>query len=79
MAAEPTKKWHEPTPVLSDDEGSSWDGSTSYQEEELTLRPEKKHHMEEEDDLTYSPTGPSTRASHTPARDHADDEGHVSI
>jgi hypothetical protein len=74
MAAEPTEKWREPTLILSDDEGSSSDGSTSYEEEKLTLRLKKKHHMEEEDGMTYTPTVPSTRASRTPARDHADDE-----
>jgi hypothetical protein len=56
MADEPTGQWREPTPVSSDDEGSwSLDGSPSYEEEVLTLRPEKKCHAEEEDDPTYSP------------------------
>jgi hypothetical protein len=74
MAAEPTKQWREPTPITSDDEGSSSDESTSYEEEVLTPRPDKKHCTEEEEDPTYSLTGPSTRASRTPAREQADDE-----
>ena len=41
MAAERTEEWHEPTPVASDNEGSSSRESTSYKEEVLTLRPEK--------------------------------------
>jgi hypothetical protein len=60
MAAEPTEQWHEPTPVLSFDEGLSSDESTSYKEEVLTLRPEKKCCTKEEDDPAYSLTRPST-------------------
>jgi hypothetical protein len=55
MAAEPTEKWREPTPVSSDDEGSSLDGSTSYESEELTLKPENKCRTEEEDDPDFNP------------------------
>jgi hypothetical protein len=60
MAAEPTKQWREPTLVTSDDEGSSLDESTSYEEEVLTPRPNKKRSIEEEEDPTYSPMRPST-------------------
>jgi hypothetical protein len=81
MVEEPTGQWHEPSLASSYEEGSSSsDKSTSYKEEVLTLRPQKKSRTEEEV-LTYTQekTGPSTRASRTLGQDNADDEGHVSI
>jgi hypothetical protein len=78
MVGEPTGEWCEPSPGLSDEEASSSSNeSTSFEEEVLTLRPEKKGRTEEEDDPTYTPekTGTSTRNSRTLAWD---DEGHVS-
>jgi hypothetical protein len=72
-----------------EDDGGE-DESTSYEEEQVTLRAPKKRHTEEEDDPTYmlekakeedhtntrEKTGPSTRQSRTPVRH---DEGRVSI
>jgi hypothetical protein len=82
MAEEPTGQWREPSPALSYEEGSSSSyESTSYEEEVLTPRPQKKSRTEEEEDLTYTleKMGPSTRASRAPGQDNADDEGRVSI
>ena len=39
------------------DEGSSSDGSTSYESEELTPRPVKRRRGEEEDDPDFDPKG----------------------
>ena len=81
MAGEPVEEWREPTLVTSDDEGSSSDESTSYEEEVVSPLPEKKHRTEEDEDPNYSPTPdrhPSTRKSRTPARDEADHEDRVS-
>ena len=39
---EALKNWREATPDVSDDEGSSSYGSTSYESEELTPRPVKR-------------------------------------
>ena len=50
MATEVAEQWREPTPKRIDDEGSSSNGSTSYESEELILRPQKRPHGEEEDD-----------------------------
>ena len=50
LTKEALKNWHEATPDASDDEGSSSDRSTSYESEELILRPQKRPHGEEEDD-----------------------------
>jgi hypothetical protein len=79
MAGEPVEEWREPTPVTSDDEGSSSDESTSY-EEVVSPLPEKKHRTEEDEDLTYTPMAdcPSTRDSRTPQWEQVDDEDHIS-
>jgi hypothetical protein len=43
MAGEPTREWCKPSPGPSDEEASSSSKeSTSYEEEVLTPRPEKK-------------------------------------
>ena len=55
MSTEALENWHEATPHASDDEGSSSDGSTSYESEDLTPRPVKRPHGEEEDDLDFDP------------------------
>ena len=47
------KNWREATPDASDDEGSSSDGSTSYESEELTSRPVKRPRGEQEDDPDF--------------------------
>ena len=54
---EALENWCEATPDASDDEGSSSDGSTSYNSEELTPRPVKRPHGEEEDDPDFDPKG----------------------
>ena len=56
MVGEPVEEWREPTPVTSDDEGSSSNESTSYEEEVVSPLPEKKHRTEEDKDPTYTPT-----------------------
>ena len=79
MADEPVEEWREPTLVTSDDEGSSSDESTSYEEEVVSPLPEKKHRTEEDEDPTYTPMAdrPSTRDSRTPQWEQADDEDRV--
>ena len=57
MSTEALENWCEATPNASNDEGSSSDGSTSYEREELTLRPVKRPHGEEEDDPNFDPKG----------------------
>ena len=54
---EALENWREATPDASDDEGSSSDGSTSYESEDLTPRPEKRPRGEEEDDPDFDPKG----------------------
>ena len=54
---EALENWREATPDASDDEGSSLDGSTSYESEELTPRPVKRPHGEEEDDPDFDLKG----------------------
>ena len=54
---EALENWREATPDASDDEGSSLDGSTSYESEELTPRPVKRPRGEEEDDPDFYPKG----------------------
>jgi hypothetical protein len=54
---EALENWREATPNASDDEGSSSDGSTSYESEELTSRPLKRPHGEQEDDPDFDPKG----------------------
>ena len=54
---EALRKWREATPDVSDDEGSSSDGSKSYESEELTPRLVKRPHGEEEDDPDFDPKG----------------------
>jgi hypothetical protein len=56
-AKEALENWHEATPDGSDDEGSSSDGSTSYESEELTPRSLKRPCGEEEDDPNFDPKG----------------------
>ena len=51
------KNWREATPDASDDEGSSSDGSTSYESEELTPRLVKRPRGEQEDDPNFDPKG----------------------
>jgi len=78
MSVERAGEWCEPSPASSYKEGSSSsDDNTSYEEEVLTPRPEKKGKTEEEQDPTYTPekTGPSSRDSRTTAQS---EEGHVS-
>jgi hypothetical protein len=78
MSVERAGEWREPSPASSYKKGSSSsDDSTSYEEEVLTPRPEKKGRTEEEQDPTYTPekTGPSSRNSRTTAHS---EEGHVS-
>ena len=67
MATEAAEQWREPTPKRSDDEGSSSDGSTSYESEELTPRPQKRPHGEEEGDPDFDLKG-NTRGSCTEPR-----------
>jgi len=56
MSVERAGEWREPSPASSYKEGSSSsDDNTSYEEEVLTPRPEKKGRMEEEQDPTYTP------------------------
>jgi hypothetical protein len=66
MAEKAIEEWHEPSPALSYEGGSSWDDegredeggedeSTSYEEEQVTPRALKKRRTEEEDDPTYMP------------------------
>ena len=55
MLTEATENWREATPDKSDDEGSLSDGSTSYESEELTPRPVKRPHGEQEDGLDFDP------------------------
>ena len=57
MSIEATENWCEATPNASDDEGSSLDGSTSYESEDLTPRPVKRPHGEEEDDPDFDLKG----------------------
>ena len=52
---EPRNEWREPTPGSSDEESSY--GSTSYESEPLTPRPQKKRRGEEEDDPDFNPKG----------------------
>ena len=54
---EALQNWREATPDKSDDEGSSLDGSTPYENEELTPRLVKRPHVEEENDLDFDPKG----------------------
>ena len=51
MATEVAEQWREPTPKRIDDEGSSSNGSTSYESEELIPRPQKRPHGEEDDSV----------------------------
>ena len=78
MEGEPVEEWRDPSPVTSDDGGSSSDESTLY-EEVLSPLPEKKHRTEEDEDPTYTPMAdrPSTRDSRTPQWEQADDEDRV--
>ena len=80
MAGEPIEEWREPSPFTSDDGGSSYDESTSYEEEVPTPPIEKKRRTEEDQDPNYTPTAdrPSTRGTRTPQREQADDENRVS-
>jgi hypothetical protein len=77
MATEATKEWREAIPASSDDEeGSSLDGSatsTSYEEEQLTLRPKKRARGEEDDDSNFDPKG-ETRASRVDTRVPPEDD-----
>jgi hypothetical protein len=74
MLTEATKKWREATPDVSNDEGSpSSDGSTSYESEELTRRPMKRPHDEQEDDLDFDPKG-ETRGSCAEPREPLEDD-----
>jgi len=57
MSTEALENWREATPDASDHEGSSSDESTSYESEELTPRPVKRCHGEEEDDPDFDPKG----------------------
>jgi hypothetical protein len=57
MSTEALENWRKATPDASDDEGSSSDGSTSYESEELTSRPVKRPCGEEEDDLDFDSKG----------------------
>ena len=52
---EALENWREATPDASDDEGSSLDGSTSYESEELTPRLVKRPWGDEEDDPDFDP------------------------
>ena len=54
---EALENWCEATPNASDDEGSSSNGNTSYESEELTPRPVKRPRGEEEDDPDFDPKG----------------------
>ena len=54
---EALENWCEATLDASDGEGSSLDGSTSYESEELTPRLVKRPHGEEEDDPDFDPKG----------------------
>ena len=80
MAGEPIEEWRDPSPVTSDDGGSSSDESTSYVEEVPTPPIEKKHRTKVDEDPNYTPTAdrPSTQNSRTLAREQADDEDRVS-
>jgi hypothetical protein len=78
MVDEHAEEWREPSPTPSEKGSSSpLDKSTSFEEEMLKPRLEKKGRTEEEDDPTYmlEKMGPSTRNSRTPRRH---DDGHVS-
>jgi hypothetical protein len=57
MSTEALENWWKATPDASDDEGSSSDGSTSYESEELTPRPMKRPHGEEEEDPDFDLKG----------------------
>jgi hypothetical protein len=83
-------EWRNPSPAPSDgdsenlssssDESSDDGSSSSYESVQLTPRPQKKKWDEEEEDPTYTPRteGHSSKGSHTPGRQQADEEGHVS-
>ena len=57
--SEAVREWCESTPDDSDerssDSGSGSDGSTEYESKELTPRPQKKPHGEEENDPDFDP------------------------
>jgi len=56
--SEALREWHEAIPDDNSDEGSSssLDGrSTEYESKELTPRPQKKPHGEEENDPDFDP------------------------
>jgi hypothetical protein len=74
MSTEATKNWREATLDASDDEGSSSsDGSTSYESEELTLRPVKRPCGEQENDWNFDPKG-EARGSHAEPRVPPEDD-----
>ena len=73
MATEAAEQWREPTPKRSDDEGSSSDGSTSYESEELTPRSVKRPNGEEEDDLDFDPNDEARGSCTEPRQPPKDD------
>jgi hypothetical protein len=74
MSTEATENWREATPDTSDDEGSSSSyGRTSYESEELTSRPVKRPHGEQENDLNFDPKG-EARGSHAEPRVPPEDD-----
>jgi len=52
---EALQNWREPTPNESDDNGSS-SHTSSYESKQLTPRPQKRPHGEDDDDLDFDPT-----------------------
>ena len=54
---EALENWREAIPDASDDEGSSSDGSTSYESKDVTPRLVKRPRGEEEDDPDFDPKG----------------------
>jgi len=57
--SEALRKWREATPDDDSDKGSSSGsdgGSTEYESEELTLRPQRKAHGEEANDPVFDPS-----------------------
>jgi len=63
---EALENWREATPDASNDEGSSSDGSTSYESKEVTSRLVKRPCGEDEDDPDFDPKGEARGARTEP-------------
>ena len=67
--SEALREWCEATPDDDSDKGSSSGsdgGSTEYESEELTLRPQKKAHGEEANDPDFDPSVETQRSRKQP-------------